>query len=106
MDFVVSSLDSLRLRRPSRVVSMPPRGKKIAAKAAPKPVVAHQATAAQAQPVAVNGKADNRALPKKESELFRQVLKLYEEKAFSVGLKTVEEILSAFPEHGGESYQL
>lgn len=85
---------------------MAPR-KKPAAKAPVKPAAAVQATA-QAQPVVPapapppKGPVDNRALPKKESELFRQVLQLYETKQFTTGLKTVNQILDNFPDHGGE----
>lgn len=82
---------------------MAPR-KKPAAKAPVKPAAAAQATA-QPQPVvpATKGPVDNRSLPKKESELFRQVLQLYETKQFTAGLKTVNQILENFPDHGGES---
>ncbi|ORY88359.1 NMDA receptor-regulated protein 1-domain-containing protein [Leucosporidium creatinivorum] len=79
---------------------MAPR-KKPSAKAPVKPAAAAQATA-QPQPIvpAPKGPVDNRALPKKESELFRQVLQLYETKQFTTGLKTVNQILENFPDHG------
>ncbi|KAI0075976.1 N-terminal acetyltransferase A, auxiliary subunit [Panus rudis PR-1116 ss-1] len=41
-----------------------------------------------------------RALPSKESSLFKEVLNLYETKQLKKGLKTADAILKKFPEHG------
>ena len=42
-----------------------------------------------------------RALPSKESSLFKEVLNQYETKQHKKGLKTADQILKKFPEHGG-----
>lgn len=42
-----------------------------------------------------------RALPPKESSLFKEVLNLYESKQLKKGLKTADLILKKYPEHGG-----
>ncbi|CAM9611231.1 unnamed protein product [Chrysoparadoxa australica] len=42
----------------------------------------------------------NRALPKKESDLFRQILKNYETKQYKKVVKAADTILKKFPEHG------
>ena len=42
-----------------------------------------------------------RALPLKESGLFKEVLHYYEDRQLKKGLKTAETILKKFPEHGG-----
>jgi hypothetical protein len=39
-------------------------------------------------------------LPKKEMDLFRQVVRLYETKQYKKGLKLAESILKKFPKHG------
>jgi hypothetical protein len=39
-------------------------------------------------------------LPKKETDLFRQVVRLYETKQYKKGLKLAESILKKFPNHG------
>jgi peptide alpha-N-acetyltransferase len=39
-------------------------------------------------------------LPSKESTLFKNALKFYENKAYKKGLKTTDQILKKFPEHG------
>lgn len=44
--------------------------------------------------------AKNRALPIKESTLFKSVLKHFETKQYKKGLKAAEQILKRFPEHG------
>ncbi|KZT68345.1 N-terminal acetyltransferase A, auxiliary subunit [Daedalea quercina L-15889] len=44
--------------------------------------------------------ASNRALPTKEAKLFREVLNLYENRQLKNGLKTADQILKKFPEHG------
>lgn len=44
--------------------------------------------------------ADNRTLPIKESNLFKQVVKHYEGKAYKKGLKAADAVLKRFPEHG------
>ncbi|CEQ41002.1 SPOSA6832_02667, partial [Sporobolomyces salmonicolor] len=76
---------------------MPPRRKPVKPPAKPAPAAA----AAQAV-VADNGAVpgENRYLPKKEAELFRQVLTLYETKEYKTGLQLVEQILETHPEHG------
>ncbi|GAA5916478.1 hypothetical protein JCM5296_005897 [Sporobolomyces johnsonii] len=76
---------------------MPPRRKPIKPPAKPTPPPA----AAQAV-VADNGAVpgENRYLPKKEADLFRQVLTLYETKEYKAGLDLVEQILESHPEHG------
>jgi tetratricopeptide (TPR) repeat protein len=40
------------------------------------------------------------ALPKKEQELFKQLVSLYENKQFKKSLKNADQILSKFPNHG------
>lgn len=45
--------------------------------------------------------APNRALPTKEAKLFREVLNHYESRALKNGLKTADQILKKFPDHGG-----
>ena len=42
-----------------------------------------------------------RALPSKESSLFRELLNLYESRQLKKGQKTADQILKKFPEHGG-----
>ncbi|GAA5962657.1 hypothetical protein JCM21900_006758 [Sporobolomyces salmonicolor] len=76
---------------------MPPRRKPVKPPAKPTPAAA----AAQAV-VADNGAVpgENRYLPKKEAELFRQVLTLYETKEYKTGLQLVEQVLETHPEHG------
>lgn len=39
-------------------------------------------------------------LPSKESTLFKNALKFYENKSYKKGLKTADQILKKFPEHG------
>ncbi|SCZ97206.1 BZ3500_MvSof-1268-A1-R1_Chr4-2g07060 [Microbotryum saponariae] len=75
---------------------MPPRRKPVAVKASAKSTAAATTELNDDPPTTVQ----NRALPKKEAELFRQVLTLYENKQFTKGLETVEAILKGFPEHG------
>ncbi|KAF8982870.1 N-alpha-acetyltransferase 16, NatA auxiliary subunit [Entomortierella lignicola] len=41
-----------------------------------------------------------RELPPKEANLFKQILKCYEDKQYKKGLKGAEQILKKFPEHG------
>lgn len=43
-----------------------------------------------------------RALPLKEASLFKEVLTMYEARQLKKGLKTADQILKKFPEHGGE----
>jgi hypothetical protein len=43
-----------------------------------------------------------RVLPAKEAGLFRELLTLYEARQLKKGLKTAEQILKKFPEHGGQ----
>jgi N-alpha-acetyltransferase 15/16, NatA auxiliary subunit len=43
---------------------------------------------------------DNRTLPKKEHDLFRSLIKCYEEKQYKKGLKNADTILKKFPNHG------
>eukprot|EP00903_Cladosiphon_okamuranus_P008678 g8317.t1 len=43
---------------------------------------------------------DNRKLPKREADLFKSILKLYERKDYKKGLKAAEAILKKFPTHG------
>jgi hypothetical protein len=42
-----------------------------------------------------------RALPSKESSLFKELLNLYESRQLKKGQKTADQILKKFPEHGG-----
>ncbi len=42
----------------------------------------------------------NRLLPSKESGLFKSALKLFENRQYKKGLKSTEQILKKFPEHG------
>ena len=42
-----------------------------------------------------------RALPPKESTLFRELLTLYETRQLKKALKTADQILKKYPEHGG-----
>ena len=41
-----------------------------------------------------------RPLPKKESDLFKNVVKFYESKSYKKGLKNADQILKRFPNHG------
>eukprot|EP00752_Nemacystus_decipiens_P006712 g6035.t1 len=43
---------------------------------------------------------ENRKLPKREADLFKSILKLYERKDYKKGLKAAEAILKKFPTHG------
>ncbi|CBN77876.1 acetyltransferase 1-like [Ectocarpus siliculosus] len=43
---------------------------------------------------------DNRKLPKREADLFKSILKLYERKEYKKGLKAAEAVLKKFPTHG------
>ena len=43
---------------------------------------------------------DERELPSKEEQLFKQVVKFYETKQYKKGLKAADAILKHFPEHG------
>lgn len=45
-------------------------------------------------------------LPSKEASLFRELLTLYETKQLKKGLKTADQILKKFPEHGGRFFFL
>ncbi|EFI26773.1 N-terminal acetyltransferase [Coprinopsis cinerea okayama7 len=49
----------------------------------------------------VPGIPPKRALPSKEGRLFKEVLTLYETRQLTKGLKTADQILKKFPEHGG-----
>jgi N-alpha-acetyltransferase 15/16, NatA auxiliary subunit len=42
-----------------------------------------------------------RALHPKEASLFKELLTLYETRQLKKGLKTADQILKKFPEHGG-----
>lgn len=42
-----------------------------------------------------------RILPSKEASLFKDLLNLYESRQLKKGLKTADQILKKFPEHGG-----
>ena len=44
----------------------------------------------------------SRALPLKESGLFKEVLHYYEDRQLKKGLKTADTILKKFPNHGGQ----
>lgn len=50
------------------------------------------------------GTPPNRALPSKESGLFKEVLHHYEDRQLKKGLKTADTILKKFPNHGGMSF--
>lgn len=39
-------------------------------------------------------------LPKKEADLFRQIVRLYETKQYKKGMKLADSILKKFPRHG------
>ena len=43
---------------------------------------------------------ENRVLPKKEADLFRSLVKCYEQKMYKKGLKNADVILKKFPNHG------
>ena len=45
-----------------------------------------------------------RALPSKETSLFKELLQLYEARQLKKGQKTADQILKKFPEHGGSNY--
>lgn len=45
---------------------------------------------------------ENRQLASKEAALFKQLLTLYETKQHKKGVKTAEQILKKYPNHGGE----
>ena len=45
--------------------------------------------------------ANKRALPSKEAGHFKELLNLYETRQLKKGLKTADQILKKFPEHGG-----
>ncbi|KAF7975522.1 hypothetical protein HWV62_9339 [Athelia sp. TMB] len=51
-------------------------------------------------PAIASGIPKQRHLPQKESSLFKEVLTLYENKQLKKGLKTADQILKKFPEHG------
>lgn len=69
-------------------------------------------SAAAAQPLAARSQwhtvmtptPAKRALPSKESSLFRELLNLYETRQLKKGQKTADQILKKFPEHGGPYY--
>lgn len=55
----------------------------------------------------MSGRADSnpqagqgRPLPRKEADLFRNVVKFYESKSYKKGLKNADVILKRFPNHG------
>ncbi|TCD68847.1 hypothetical protein EIP91_009561 [Steccherinum ochraceum] len=50
--------------------------------------------------MAPSGIPPKRALPSKESTLFKELLNLYESRQLKKGLKTADQILKKFPEHG------
>ena len=54
------------------------------------------ADAAESNPQAGQG----RPLPKKESDLFKNVVKFYESKQYKKGIKNADTILKRFPNHG------
>ncbi|KAJ1450189.1 NMDA receptor-regulated protein 1-domain-containing protein [Pelagophyceae sp. CCMP2097] len=45
-------------------------------------------------------KVDGRALPKKENDVFKSILKYYETKQYKKGLKASDVVLKKFPNHG------
>ncbi len=42
----------------------------------------------------------NRPLPKKDQDLFRQIVRFYETKQYKKGIKSADTILKKFPNHG------
>ena len=44
---------------------------------------------------------DDQTLPPKEAGLFKQVIRMYENKQYKNALKTCNQILKKFPNHGG-----
>jgi hypothetical protein len=42
-----------------------------------------------------------KALPSKEAGLFKELLSLYETRQLKKGVKTADQILKKFPDHGG-----
>ncbi len=42
----------------------------------------------------------NRPLPRKDQDIFRQLVRQYETKQYKKGLKSAESILKKFPRHG------
>eukprot|EP00184_Porphyridium_aerugineum_P000326 CAMPEP_0184699820 /NCGR_PEP_ID=MMETSP0313-20130426/5936_1 /TAXON_ID=2792 /ORGANISM="Porphyridium aerugineum, Strain SAG 1380-2" /LENGTH=933 /DNA_ID=CAMNT_0027158949 /DNA_START=48 /DNA_END=2849 /DNA_ORIENTATION=- len=49
---------------------------------------------------AASGGANSQTLPTKEATMFRSVIKLYETKQFKKALKTADQILKKYPNHG------
>lgn len=47
------------------------------------------------------GKAQKKPLPLKEQTLFKELLTLYESRTLKRALKTADQILKKFPDHGG-----
>ena len=45
-------------------------------------------------------KPAGQSLPPKEAGLFKNVIKLYESKQYKKGIKTADQILKKFPDHG------
>jgi N-alpha-acetyltransferase 15/16, NatA auxiliary subunit len=44
--------------------------------------------------------SSNAALPKKEADLFRNLIRLYEAKQYKKAIKSADAILKKFPNHG------
>lgn len=55
---------------------------------------------AGATPATGASSTDHRTLPKKENDLFRSLIKCYEEKQYKKGIKNAENILKKYPNHG------
>jgi N-alpha-acetyltransferase 15/16, NatA auxiliary subunit len=53
-----------------------------------------------ATPASATTSNDHRILPKKENDLFRSLIKCYEEKQYKKGIKNADSILKKYPNHG------
>ncbi len=66
-------------------------------------VVCHCSLLNSHKPVMSKLQLAKRALPSKEGTLFKEVLTLYETRQLKKGLKTADQIIKKFPQHGGIS---
>ena len=64
-------------------------------------LVVHPATQSLVSYTVMTPTPAKRALPSKESSLFRELLNLYETRQLKKGQKIADQILKKFPEHGG-----
>ena len=52
----------------------------------------------------MTSKGQKKPLPLKEQSLFKELLALYESRTLKKALKTADQILKKFPDHGGQQY--